>query len=56
MSSCPSKKQDVVIDYLSEMVIEKMPCDQGGAGKKKRKSKSKNNNLRNLNFNRGLPY
>jgi hypothetical protein len=41
MSKCPSKKQDVVIDYLSEMVIEKMPCDQGGAGKKKRKSKSK---------------
>ena len=37
MSSCPSEKQDVVIDYLTEKVIEKMPCDQDGAGKKKMK-------------------
>ena len=42
MSKCPTKKQDVVIDYLSEKVIALMPCDQGGAGKKKIKSKKHN--------------
>ena len=41
MSNCPTEKQNAVIDYLSEKVIEKMPCEQDGAGKKKRKRKSK---------------
>jgi hypothetical protein len=35
MSKCPTKQQDAVIDFLSEKVIEKIPCQQDG-GKKRR--------------------
>jgi hypothetical protein len=37
MSKCPTEKQNKIIDFLSEKVIEKIPCQQDGGKKRKQR-------------------
>ena len=48
MSKCPTEKQNKIIDFLSEKVIEKIPCQQDGGKKRKQRGGVTRTQVRNF--------